>query len=170
VNIIRTINPLRLTVLTAFMFFTALSAFTGSWKKPLGYYEVVRGFQFRIVAEDYAAKKGTTVEAINKKFQDRERERYNSEISLGLPECSFFFTNGKPCARKPIVSGGPLIGFPKDTFSELFEANKRASPSLLPFLIDFFIACSAAVMLILIVPKLAYKIWIWLQGGRSEGL
>jgi hypothetical protein len=159
------INPRRLTVIVSLLLFALLSAWTGSWRHATEYHKLLRQFQYRIVAEEYAVKNGTTIEEINLRFLDNEQKRYRQDRDSGLPDCSWFLTKDKPCARLPLTFGGPLIGFPTGTYVELFEANKRAIPSLMPLLIDLLKSVFAAATICLAVPLLAGKVWKWLQGG-----
>jgi hypothetical protein len=159
------INPRRLTILVTLLLFALLSAWTGSWRRATEFDSQVRHFQSRIVAEEYALEHGTTIEEINRQFLDNEQKRFDREKESGLPECRFLLTRGKPCARPPIITGGPIIDFPKGTISELFEVSKRALPSLASLLSDFLKAASAGVLICLVFPMLIKKVWRWLQGG-----
>jgi hypothetical protein len=162
------INLRRSTILIAALLFAFISAWSGSWKKATEYHDLVRRFQFRIVAEEYAEKQGTTIEEINRQFVENDQRRYRQERDSGLPECAFLFTKGKSCARPPITSGGPLIGFPKGTVAELLEANRRSMPSLIPLLLDFLKAIVVSVLICLAAPIATLKIWRWLQGGSGH--
>jgi hypothetical protein len=164
----RQINRYRLAALVSVILFGALMVWSDSWKTVYDYPSRVREFQYRIVAEDYAENHGTTVEEINRKFLNGEEDRYREERKRGLADCIWFQPKNISCARPPITNGGPLIGFPKNSLAEVFEASTRALPSLTSLARDLLTAIFGSVLLCLVAPFAFKQIWSWLRVGGSN--
>ena len=158
----RRLNQRRLATLVAGFSFLIFSSISASWRNVVEFPGKIRGFQYDIVAEDYAKRNATTVKEINRRFLKDDQERFRKERDSGLPECDFFFTKRVKCAVPPLTHGGPLIGFPKETFGEIAQATIRALPSLKSIARDMIFAALSAIMLCMVGPRAVMALWNWI--------
>ena len=153
------INPRRLAVLISLIAFSVMSVLTGSWKAVLEYPSAVKEFQYQIVAEEYAAKIGTTVEGMKRNHRETAIKRFSKEWEKSNS------TNNDTARRSALqfAAERPLIGFPKNSLSEIFEASRRALPSLTVVFSDLLKAIGIALFICFAAPALVKRTWDWLQ-------